>query len=73
MKTLIVRCGNKVRFLVTNHPEYRFSQLAKQMPVPIELFGVTDVRAKDIKIGLSSTSEWYCLSPELEGYLASII
>jgi len=46
------------------------------MPVPIELFGVTGVRSKEIRlrfVGSHSHGEWYHLSDEMEQYLAGII
>ena len=77
MKTLIVTYGDKVRFLVTNHPEYRFEKLAKQMPVDIHLFGVTTEKAKDIKLRFASLqigqTEWYRISEEFQQFLSRVI
>lgn len=77
MKTLIVTHEDKVRFLVTNHPEYRFEKLAKQMPVHIKLFGVTDEKAKDIKLRFADLqvgqTEWFNISDEFQQFLARVI
>lgn len=76
MKTLIVRYEDRVRFLVTNHPEYRFSRLVDQMPVKITLFGVTDLLAKDIKLRFSNLhlwGEWYRINEEFEEFLSRIV
>jgi len=77
MKTLIVTHGGLVRFLVTNHPVYRFEKLQSQMPVEVVMFGVTDTKSKDIKLRFASNqvtaSEWYRLSDELEQYLSTLV
>ena len=76
MQTLIVRYNGLVRLLVTNHPSYRYTKLVEQMPVPIELFGVTPVKAKDIKARFANRhawGEWYRLNEEMEQFLSSII
>lgn len=77
MRTLIVTYQDRVRFLITNHIDYRFRKLCEQMPVEINLFGVTDVKAKDIKLRFAhlavSDSEWYRLTDEFQQYLAEII
>lgn len=77
MKTLIVRYQDRVRFLITNHPEFRFQKLAEQMPVEITLFGVTDVKAKEIQLRFANLaveeSLWYRLNDDFEAYLARIL
>jgi hypothetical protein len=76
MLTLIVRSGDLVRFLVTNHPGYRFNKLVDQMPCFIAMFGVTAVKAKDIKLrfaGNLSHGEWYHLDDNLEQFLSSVV
>lgn len=77
MKTLIVTYGDKVRFLVTNHPEFRFEKLSKQMPVLIRVFGVTHVKAKDIKLQFADRqigqTEWYRLTDEFQQFLSKVI
>lgn len=79
MKTLIVEHGGFVRFLMTNHPKYRFSMLEEQMPVGVKLvlMGVTDIKAKQIKIRFASkqhlNSVWYKLDEEFEKYLSRIV
>lgn len=75
MKTLIVTYQDRVRFLVTNHPEYRFNKLQQQMPVRIKLFGVTDQLAKDLRLRGQrlGDSEWFRLTSEFEQFLAEII
>lgn len=76
MVTLVVRAGGLVRFLVTNHPVYRFRKLVDQMPCHIDMFGVTSAKAKDIKrqfAGCVSHGEWYFLTDDLEQFLASVM
>lgn len=77
MKTLIVTYQDQVRFLLTNHPEYRFEKLCEQMPVAITLFGVTDYKARDIKLRFANhalpNSEWYRLTDEFQQFLSEII
>ena len=77
MKTLIVRYEDRVRFLITGHPDYRFGKLQEQMPVQIHLFGVTDVLVKDICVRFANQSLgdtlWYRLTDQMEEYLAGII
>lgn len=77
MKTLIVRYQDRVRFLITNHPEFRFQKLAEQMPVEITLFGVTDVKAKDIQLRFANLavqeSLWYRLTDDFEEYLSRLV
>jgi hypothetical protein len=77
MKTLIVVYKDRVRFLITNHPEYRFGKLCEQMPVQVQLFGVTDVKARDIKLRFATQavrgSEWYRLTDEFQQFLSEII
>jgi hypothetical protein len=77
VKTLIVRYEGMVRFLITNHPSYRFQKLQEQMPVRIELFGVTSAKAKDIQSRFANLAVkdtlWYRLSDDFEQYLAKIV
>ena len=77
MKTLIVTCQGQVRFLVTNHPSYRFTKLQSQMPVSINNFGVTTMKAKDIKLRFANLqiidSEWYRLTDEFEQFLSGVV
>jgi len=77
MKTLIVTYGGLVRFLVTNHPDYRFGKLQSQMPVDIILFGVTDCKAKDIKLRFADrqlpNSEWYRVDETFEQFLSNLV
>lgn len=77
MKTLIVRYGDRVRFLITGHPEYRFGKLQEQMPVKIEMFGVTSKLARDIKLRYATKAVhgtlWYQLDDEFEQYLSENI
>ena len=73
MKTLIVRYGNFVRLLVTNHPQHRFRKLQEQLPVQITLFGVTPVRAKEISALFPGEGLWVKLNDDFLHYLSSII
>jgi hypothetical protein len=76
MITLIVQSGDLVRFLVTNHPEFRFRKLVDQMPCKISMFGTTQQKAKDIKRQFAnqlSHGEWYHLDDEFEQFLSSIL
>jgi hypothetical protein len=77
MKTLIVTYQDRVRFLVTNHPDYRFMKLQSQMPVEIHNFGTTSVKAKDIKLRFANqqlgSTEWFRLTTEFEQYLSGVI
>ena len=78
MKTLVVRSGQFVRFLITAHPTYRFEELKKQFPPDVDLsqLTVTEVKAKDIKAQYAnlavSDGIWYKLTEEFEQYLASL-
>lgn len=78
MKTLIVRSGNFVRFLITNHPEYRLSKLREQMPpgLQVDKMAVTDVKAKEIQLRFAncqvSNSQWYHLNDEFEQHIAGL-
>lgn len=76
MKTLVVEAGGLVRFLVTNHPQYRFNKLVDQMPCFISMYGVTNTKCKDIKLRFGSNlshGEWYILDENLEQFLSSIL
>ena len=77
MKTLIVKYENQVRFLITAHPDYRFDRLQEQMPVQLTLFGVTNVKAKDIQTRFANLAIkgtlWYRLTDEFEEYLSRIV
>lgn len=77
MKTLIIRHGSLVRFVVTDHPEFRFRKIADLMPVEIQLMKVTSELAKDIRLRfahrrLDDRSEWYQLDDEFESYIESL-
>lgn len=77
MKTLIVRYDDRVRFLITNHPEYRFQKLQQQMPVTLDLVGVTTAKSKDIKLRFANQklgdSEWYRLTDEFADHLLTLL
>jgi hypothetical protein len=76
LKTLIVRYKQKVMFIITNHPEFRFKKLCESCPVPLQFFGVTSCKAKTIKDRFASRhirDEWFYLTDEFEQYLHQTI
>lgn len=77
MKTLIVRSGPYVLFLVTNHPDFRLRKIQQACPVLVSKFGVTTFKARDIKAQFSNCrlpdSDWFKLTDEFEHFLAGVI
>lgn len=78
MRTVAIRCGNYVRFVITNHPEYRVAKLQEVMPPGclLTILVETSQKVKDIKLRFADRqvggSVWYTLDEEFEQFLTTL-